>query len=94
MSGEGPGHQRNIWNANDESSAAPAAHSADPAHFQDCNRLAQRLATHGKAHAEIVFRAEDLSRPHAPLNQLLLNALGDAGGFAHQSVFVDIANYR
>ena len=94
MSGEGPGHQRNIWNANDESSAAPAAHATEPAHFQDCNRFAQRLATDGKAHAEIVFRAEDLSRPHAALNQLLLNALGDAESFAHHAVFVDIENYR
>ena len=94
MSGEGPGHQRNIWNANDESSAAPAAHSADPAHFQDCNRFAQRLATYRKAHAEVVFRPQDLSRPHAALNQLLLNALGDAESFAHHAVFVDIENYR
>ena len=94
MSGEGPGHQRNIRNPNDKSAAPSTSHATEPAHFQDCNRFAQRLATYRKAPAEVVFRPQDLSRPHAPLNQLLLNALGDAESFAHHAVFVDIENYR
>ena len=88
MSGKRPGHQRKIWNANDESSVAPAAHVADPAHLKDGDSLSQGLATNRKARAKFMFAAEDFSWPYAALDEVLLNALRDTGGFTHQVAFV------